>query len=249
MNAAALLIPWLFAAAPSIEWALAQRTGPSTATLVLLKADRRLQAVCFDPDGLDPAQTEQAVQEALKRPIWLYLGPRRVAQGRIESLEAAATPAGPCAVRALARFEQAVPLVAAGDVLWASTAKESSQARRPRVPDAIERARRALPEATAHCFAAPRAAIARGTEGGTYVGLVGEADGGLLSAVVLVAREGPSSLIALEAGELTLIDVLDPQARRGHTLALARQAEGTRRIELWRVLPSGLERLVAEGEY
>ena len=249
MNPIVLLIPALLASAPSIEWALAQRTGRNTATLWLLKADRRLQAVCFDPDGLDPAVVEHAKEAAAEQPIWLYLGPRRVAQGRVEAFDSAATPAGPCAVTARATFDETLPLVAAGDVLWASTTKERSEARRPILESAIDRARRALPPVVAACFSEETPAVARGTEGGTYVGFVGEADCGTLSAIAVVPRDGPATLVALEPGRLSLVDVLDPHRRRGHTLALVRETDGARRLELWRALASGLERLGAEGEF
>lgn len=249
MSPIALALPALLAAAPTIEWALAQRTGPSTATLFLVAADRRLQAICFDPDGLDPAQSERAQSAVKERTIWLYLGPRRVAQGHIEALESVAAAAGPCAVAARARFDEPLPLPAPGDVLWASTAREESAARRPLVPSAVARAQRALPAHLSPCFTAPATVAARGTEGGTYVGLVGEADGGPISALLLVPRQGPARLVALEPGRVVLLDVLDPQGRRGHTLAVAREVEGGRRTELWRVLESGVERLGAEGEY
>lgn len=249
MSALALVLPVLLAAAPPIEWALAQRTGPNTATLSLVLADRRLQAICFDPDGLDLSATERAKSAIQEQPIWLYLGPRRIAQGRIEAIESAPAPAGPCAVSARARFDAPLPLLAPGDVLWASTVKAESEARRPLVASAIARAQQAIPSHLAPCFKAFSAAIARGTEGGTYVGLVGEVDGGAVSALALVPKEGPARIVALEAGRIFLLDVLDPRARRGHTLAVAREVEEGRRTELWRVLAAGVEKLGAEGEF
>ncbi len=245
----AFVLPALLAAAPPIEWALAQRTGPNTATLSLILADRRLQAVCFDPDGLDPAQTERAKAAILEQTLWLYLGPRRISQGRIESLESAPSASGPCAVSARAHFDDPLPLLAPGDVLWASTLKSESEPRGPLVPSAVDRALQALPPHLEPCFKAPSAAVARGTEGGTYVGLVGEADGGAISALMLVPRDGPARLVALEPGRVLLLDVLDPRGRRGHTLAVTREVEGGRRTELWRVLAAGVEKLGAEGEF
>ncbi len=236
ITALPLLAALAGAAPPYVEVALARRTGVYGAELTLREADPRLTALCFNPVGYELKELEAARESLLARPVWLYLGPRRVAQGRIEALDSAADPFGPCAVAAQARFDAPVPLVARSDVLWASTERYESSPRKPVAREAPERARHALPPELAQACLKKTAQSARGTSAGTYVGLVCPVDELEHSAVVLVPKQGEPRVVLLERGErgrLTLVDVLDPKQRRDHRLVLERELPAGRRVELW----------------
>jgi hypothetical protein len=237
ITALPLLVSALLGAAPPyVDLALARRTGVDTAQLTLREADPRLTALCFDPIGYEPEQVALARQAIVGRRVWLYLGPRRVAQGRVEAVDTVHDPFGPCAVEALARFDGPVPLVARSDVLWASTERFDSSPREPAARDAVERARRALEPQLAEACLTRTAASARGTRSGTYVGLTCPLAEGEFSVVVAVPAKAEPKVVLIERsgrGAVSLVDVLDPRERGQHRLVLAREQPEGRRLEIW----------------
>jgi hypothetical protein len=242
LSALPLIGALLFAAAPavpSIDLAFAERRGPRTADLLLREADARLMALCFDPVGLAPEAIEHAQKRAIGQPIWLYQGPRRIARGSIESLEASPDPALACAVVARASFDRPLPLIARGDVLWATTKSLDSSPRESVSLDVVERARRSLPAELAEaCLDHRQANARRGTRLGTYVGFVCAPGEAPISTVVFVPKKGAPRVLFVERGDygtLRLVDVLDPGRTDRHRLVMSREWSlmGARRFELW----------------
>ncbi|MBI5546018.1 MAG: hypothetical protein HY901_19170 [Deltaproteobacteria bacterium] len=237
MSSLALLSLLTLQVAPYIDLALAERTGTSSARLTVLKADPRIQAICLDLVGYEPEELQAANLAALHRPIWLYLGQRRVARGRLARLESGASPTGPCAVTAEARFEGAVPLVSRSDVLWATTRDFGSQPQRSLPRGVADLARGALPSPLIDSCMRPVAQTARAVEGGTFVNLVcPTGEGSEISTLVFLPRKGAKRVVFSDSGEqgpLRLVDVLTSPDKSRNTLVLAREVEGGRRIELW----------------
>ncbi|MGC4113900.1 MAG: hypothetical protein QM765_04440 [Myxococcales bacterium] len=230
LSLAALTLLTLTAAPGSIELALAERTGVNTARLTLLKSDERLQALCLDLDGWSQEMIEQAQEQVTARPVWLYLGSRKIAQGRVSRFESAGSPTAPCAVVAEARFDGFVPLTTSSDVLWATTRDLGSRPLRPPPRGAAEKAWLALPTPTS--CPVPSAAAARATEDGAFVSLTCGAG----SSLVFVPSQGEPRLVAVESQDgsvVTLLEVVEPARRGASTLFLARQVEGGRRVEAW----------------
>lgn len=243
MLALAALASLALTAAPgSIELALAERTGPNTARLTILRSDERLQALCLDLDGWSAEMIEQAQEQVAARPVWLYVGARKVAQGRVGRFESAASPTAPCAVVAEARFDGFVPLTAKSEVLWATTRDLGSQPQRPLPRAVAERARLALP-APAGC-AAPAAAIARAVSAGTFVGL----DCGGTTGLVFVPEKGEARLVGTDAGDggkALLLEAVDLPRSATSTLFLSREVEGGQRVEIWESDGRGARRVDA----
>ncbi|HEY3445651.1 MAG TPA: hypothetical protein VGK67_04760 [Myxococcales bacterium] len=231
MNSLAALTLITLAASPgSIELALAERTGVNTARLTILKSDERLQALCLDLDGWSAEMIEQAQEQVTARPVWLYLGSRKIAQGRVGRFESAASPTSPCAVTAEARFDGYVPLTTRSDVLWATTRDLGSRPLRPLPRAVAERARVALADPSA-CVS-PSAAIARAVEDGTFVSL---SCGGTSSLVYVPAKGEPRRVPvdSQDGGAVTLLEVVERAQGGGNTLFLARDVEGGQRVEAW----------------
>ena len=230
------LLILVLAAAPRIDLALVERTGPDSGRVMILKADPRLEALCFDPTGIAPEEVEQAQRAAAGSRIWLYLGPRRIGVGHLLSVESAPYPGRPCVVAGEAVFEEPVPFTASADLLWVSTQKHASSARFSKVRDALEKARRALEPALAEACLKLTSSSARGVNDGTFVALTCPADDGLARSVLvfLPTLGGPAVLDARdEDGAFELLDVLNPEAKRPYRLALARRGEYGRFVELW----------------
>ena len=249
MSALAMTLMLLTAAPPhSIDLAIAQRTGPSSARLTLLKAEPRLQAICFDEVGYRPSELAAAREEAAAQTLWLYLGPRRIARGHAVSFESAPSPTGPCAVTAEAEFDSAVPLVASTDALWVTGQDLGSQPHLALPRGSLERARQALPEPLAQACQRATSTTARAAESGTYVNLVCALEGGEISTLVLLPKRGAGQIVLTDRGEsgrLSLVDVLDPARSKSNTLLFAREVEGGRRLELWESDGRELKRLEA----
>lgn len=230
MNSLAALTLITLAAAPgSIELALAERTGTNTARLTVLKSDERLQALCVDLEGWSAEMMEQAQEQVTARPVWLYLGARKVAQGRVGRFESSASPTSPCAVTAEARFDGFVPLTTSNEVLWATTRDLGSKPLRALPPRVVERAYQALPEASA-CAAPPSSVVARSVGNGTFVGFTLPSR----TRVVFVPARGEPRVVPVgsEDGAAALLEAVEQKDGKS-TLFLSREVEGGRRVEAW----------------
>lgn len=233
-----LVVSAVTPAVPTIDLAFVERRGSHRAELLIREADTRLMARCFDPMGQDAHEIERAQKAAIGQTIWLYQGPRRIARGRIDSLEVRADSALPCVVVATASFDRPLPLVARGDLLWATTRRFESHPREPVGQDVIERARKALPAGLATACLDRQAVVRRGTRSGIYVGFVCLRGGAPISSVVFVPKKGDPRVSLMEHGEygaLTLIEVLNPWRTDRHRLILSREWPplGARRLEVW----------------
>jgi len=251
MNALALLALTALTAAPDIGFALVERTGAKTARLVLMEADPRLQAVCFDEAGLGQEQIDAAKASLYERPVWLYLGPRRVTKGKVSELHSGFSPFGPCAVIAETEFSAPIPLSSSNDVLWASTRQQDSTPRRPVPPGAAELARRALPEPLASACVERTVEITRATRAGTYVQLSCPVEGKPVLAVVYLPADGAAQVLLNQVSEgapLRLLEVLNPLDHKDHILVFAREVEQGRRYELWAMEEGTLKRQGVEEE-
>lgn len=249
MSLPLLMLSAALAAAPSgsrapasIDIAWVQRRSQRSATLVLREADSRLMARCFDPEGLDPDEVERTSEAMTGTEVSLFLGPRRIARGEITGVETAADPLLPCAVTVLADFDRPLPILARGDVLWATNRALGSTPREPVRPEVVERARAALPEKLNQACLSQKSVARRGTKRGTYVGFTCPMDSAVSSAVVFVPKSGQPDaaprLVLTEAGDygtLSLVEVLDPRSEKGHRLVMLREWDEIelRRLEIW----------------
>ena len=231
MNAWVALTAVVLSSAPGgLDFAVAERTGAKSARLTILRSDERLQALCLDLEGWSTEMIEQAQEQVTARPVWLYLGSRKIARGRLDRFESTGSPTAPCAVTAEAHFEDFIPIIAKSEILWATTRDLGSQPRKPSPLGTIERARLALPNHSS--CAAPSAAVARPVASGSFVDLTCP---DRAPSLLFVPKAGEPRIVDIDSpdGAATLLEALDTALPGQTTLFLAREVEGGRRIEVW----------------
>lgn len=230
-----------------IHVAWVNRLTSKTAALVLREADSRLMARCFDSEGLDSEDVEAASLALVGTSIDLFQGPRRISQGRVLSVQIDADSLLPCAVEVIAKFDRPLPLIAKGDVLWATNQPHPSSPRESVRQEVAEIARGALPSEMADLCLEQRQVTRRGVKSGTYVGFTCAESVGknIRSALVFVPRPtatgtGQPRLVMTEDGnfgELSLVEVLNPKSAKSYRLVLRREWHRPgfelNRLELW----------------
>ncbi|MFN7133167.1 MAG: hypothetical protein ACK4N5_13900 [Myxococcales bacterium] len=225
--------------------AFAQPTGPSTLRLTLEAGPGEEAACNADTLGVEPSAIASRPVVRLHRELSVHVGPRFVGTARVTDVQAWEDAQGRCHLVATAAMEGRLPVLARGDVLWASAARLPSSAWHAPDRNALRAATAALQARVGPGCLREATATLRGSASGTFVGVVcGEA-----TAIVRVRKKGEPDVVLLSSGSerLTLVDVLDPAVKKENLLVLARQGEDGRRLELWQANGARAVRLLRSG--